>query len=294
MSRPSRRLVRYGALALLAALVAGLVVALVRQPERGRVDLGGQALVVRPALTPRDPQFGDTVTAAVDVFADPGKLDTASIQVRTRFRPYVPVSSTRSVEHTGGAVVLHLSSRIRCLTLPCVPREKVQAFSFPPVRVSYREGSVTRVASSAWPALHVHSRVTAAEVARPVLRVPPPVAAEPSYRVSPDLAGYGLLALAALLAAGGAALLLRVALTHADRSKPRVPPLERVLVELAASCSNGDSGRRRRALEDLARELEPIDEPLSKESRVLAWGPREPQPDAISDLSDRVRTVVRR
>ena len=47
-------------------------------------------------------------------------------------------------------------------------------------------------------------------------------------------------------------------------------PLDRALGELATA--NGDSGRRRRALEQLAREIEPIDPGLSAESRVLAWG----------------------
>jgi hypothetical protein len=66
-----------------------------------------------------------------------------------------------------------------------------------------------------------------------------------------------------------------------------------VLSELTASSSNGDSGRRRRALEMLARELEPLDQSLSAESRVLAWGPEEPRPQAISDLTARVRKEVR-
>jgi hypothetical protein len=68
--------------------------------------------------------------------------------------------------------------------------------------------------------------------------------------------------------------------------------LERILDELTSSLMNGDSGRRRRTLEQLARELEPLDEPLSFESHVLAWAPHDPEPAAIADLAQRVRTVV--
>jgi hypothetical protein len=174
-----------------------------------------------------------------------------------------------------------------------VPAGRAKTFHFRPVRVSYEDGSTTRTATSSWPVLQVHSRVTAADVARPVLSVPAPVAAPARYRFSPTAAGWALIVVAVLLAASGAALLLSVGLRRIAPTPERVAPLERVLGELAASCSNGDSGRRRRALEDLARELEPLDEPLSLESRVLAWGPDDPQPAAISDLTTRVRTEVR-
>jgi hypothetical protein len=127
-----------------------------------------------------------------------------------------------------------------------------------------------------------------------VLRVPAPVAAAAEYRVSPTATGYVLLVVAGLLAASGVFLLLRVGLRRVAPARRAVPPLERVLAELAASSANGDSGRRRRALEELARELEPLDAPLSAESRVLAWGPDEPQADTVSDLASRVRKEVQR
>ena len=78
------------------------------------------------------------------------------------------------------------------------------------------------------------------------------------------------------------------------RGRSREAPLDRILHELAAVSTNGDSGRRRRALEELARELEPLDEPLSAESRVLAWAPADPRPETIADLTDRVRAAVTR
>jgi hypothetical protein len=289
----SRRLPQLGALAALIALAVGLVLALAHGPSGARVDLGGRAVSVRQDLTPRDPRFGDTVLATIDVFADPSRVDAGSLKVKARFGPYAVSSSSRSVRTAGGISVTHVENRLRCLTLRCVPPGRVKAFRFKPVRVSYRAGSRTHAVASPWPALRVHSRVTEADLARSVLRVPEPVAAPPSYSLSPTATGWGLLALAALLAGGGAVLLLMVALRRTAPARRRVPPLERVLRELAAASTNGDSGRRRRALEELARELEPLDLPLSVESRVLAWGPAEPRTEAISDLTSRVRRSVR-
>jgi FMN phosphatase YigB (HAD superfamily) len=68
--------------------------------------------------------------------------------------------------------------------------------------------------------------------------------------------------------------------------------VERILLELEAGGTNGDSGRRRSALEQLARELGPVDPELSSESRVLAWAPTDPPPDAIEELARRARQLV--
>jgi uncharacterized protein (DUF58 family) len=141
----------------------------------------------------------------------------------------------------------------------------------------------------------VHTRVSASDVKQPFLRVGPAQPSQTQYRLPPEAIGYTLLALAALLALGGGALALRVAFGAGwVPRRSGAAPLERILRELAGASSNGDSGRRRRALEDLARELEPVNEPLSVESRVLAWAPQDPPPEAIADLTSRVLAEVRR
>jgi hypothetical protein len=272
-----RRLLQAGALALLIALGAGLTVALLHGPSHG--DLGSGPLTIRTQLSPQDPQFGDTVVATLDVFGAP-----RDVRVGSKFAPYDVVSSRRSVRTVGGQSFVRIVTRLRCLELRCLPRAAVKTFRLKPVHVS---GAV-----HPWPPLRVHSRITKADSARPVLRIPPPAAAPARYRVSPTAAGTVLLVLAGLLAAGGVFLLLRVALRKIAPTRRPLPPLERVLAELAAASSNGDSGRRRRALEELASELEPLDEPLSVESRVLAWGPDDPRPEAVSDLAARVRQEV--
>jgi hypothetical protein len=258
-------------------VVAALVLAAAAAPA------GAAPPSIQAQLFPQDPQFGDTVVATVEV-AVPAGVDPSTVRIHAEFGPYEVLSRSRSTTAAGIAV----TSRLRCLDLPCVPREQVKSFRFKPVRISYGRTSETR----SWPPLRVHSRVTKADDAAPVLRIPAPAAAPDAYRVSPNALGYGLLVLGGLLAVGGAALLLAVGLRRTSPRR-RVAPLDQVLAELAASCTNGDSGRRRRALEDLARELEPLDESLSAESRVLAWGPDEPRAEAISELTSRVRTEVR-
>lgn len=273
-----RRLLQAGALALLIALGAGLTVALLHGPSHG--DLGSGPLTIRTQLSPQDPQFGDTVVATLDVS---GAGD--NVRVRSNFAPYAVVSSRRSVRTAGGESFVRIVTRLRCLELSCLPRASIKTFRLKPVRVAGE--------AHAWPPLRVHSRITKADSARPVLRVPPPAAEAARYRISPTAAGTVLLVLAGLLAASGVFLLLRVALRKIGPTRRPLPPLELVLAELAAASSNGDSGRRRRALEELARELEPLDEPLSVESRVLAWGPDDPRPETVTDLATRVRQEVR-
>lgn len=294
MSARSRHALSLAALALLLVLALTLALALRHEPGQTSVHLGDRPVAVERALTPRDPQFGDTVVATIDVFVDPARVDTHTVRVRTSFAPYGVASSRRTVRSVAGVSVTHVVDRLRCLAAVCVPPGDSRTVRFPPVRVSYRNGARPATLVAAWPALRLHSRVAKADLRHPILRVPRPQPAASDYRLPPRATGYTLLALAGLMALGGGALLLRVGLRRRDPARRGAPPLERILGELAAASSNGDSGRRRRALEELARELEPLDEPLSVESRVLAWAPHDPQPDAISELTSRVRTAVSR
>jgi hypothetical protein len=286
----SRRLLPLGALVFLAALVIGLVLAL-RTSPRGQQARPAEPVSVVQTLSPREPQFGDPVVATVDVVVDPRRVDPGSVRVTTGFAPYRVAASSRTTHRDGGTSVTRFESRLRCLDAACVPPGAASTVRFAAVRVSYREGSRRRSLALAWPALHVHSRVTRADLRHPLLHVPPPQV-HADYRLPPRATGYALLALAALLGVGGCALLLLVALRRLEPRRRAPTPLDRLLRELATP--NGDSGRRRRALEQLARELEPVDPGLSVESRVLAWGPGDPPPDAVADLAGRAQTAVGR
>ncbi len=286
----SRRLLPLGALVLLAALVIGLVFALRTSPGGPQARPAEPVSVVR-TLSPREPQFGDPVVATVDVVVDPRRVDPGSVRVTTGFAPYRVAARSRTAHSERGTSVTRFESRLRCLDVACVPPGAASTVRFEPVRVSYREGSRPRSLTVAWPALHVHSRVARADLVHPLLRVPPPQA-HADYRLPPQATGYALLALAALLGVGGFALFVLVGLRRLEPRRRAPAPLDRLLLELGTP--NGDSGRRRRALEQLARELEPIDPGLSAESRVLAWGPGDPGPDAVADLAGRAQAAGRR
>jgi hypothetical protein len=294
MTSRSRRIVVVTG--LVVVLAAGFAVAALRRPGQASVRLAGAPVSVLKTVSSRDPLFGDTVTAAVDVFVDTRRVDAGSVRIRGGFAPFRVASRTGpAVRRTGDVSVVHVEYRLTCLDGACVPEGEHRTLRLPALRVGYRDGARAVSLSSAWPALRVHTRVTAGDLQRPFLRVGPPRPSPTRYRLPPEATGYTLLALAALLALGGAALALRTGLGAGWLPRRRsATPLEQILRELAAASSNGDSGRRRRALEHLARELEPVSEPLSVESRVLAWAPQEPGPEAIADLTSRVEAEVRR
>ena len=287
----SSRRALFAGVALVGVLAAAVLFAALHRPGASTVPRGSHAVSVQAWLSPREPQYGDTVLAGADVFVDPRRVDPRTVRLRTDFAPYRVIAATRSIQRSDGYSVVHLEERLRCLGVTCVPAGARKTVRFAPLRVAYGRGAARTALSVSWPALRVQSRVAAADLAHPVLRTPsaPPA---PDYRVPATATGYALLALAAVLAVAGAALVLRVALrAGAPRLRRPEPLLDRILGELGAASSNGDAARRRRALEQLAGALEEVDGSLSTESRVLAWGRDDPQADAISELTRRVRAV---
>lgn len=283
----ARRALALAALLLAAGLAAFFAVAALRGPSQSAVRLSGRPVAVVRTLSAAEPQFGDSVVATIDVFVDARRVDPRSVTVDARFTPFAVTSSTRSVRRAGGVSIVRVVDRLDCLDAPCLPKSAAATFRFPRLRIAYRGG----VLVAAWPALRVHARLEAADLAHAVLRVGPPQAHQ-SYRLPPGVTGWLLLAAGLVGALGGFTLIARATLPllAVARGRRRGTPLERILGELTSA--NGDIGRRRRTLEQLARELEPLDESLSFESRVLAWSPQEPEPAAISDLAQRVQSVV--
>jgi hypothetical protein len=283
----ARRALALAALLLAAGLAAFFAVAALRGPSQNAVRLSGRPVAVVRTLSAAEPQFGDSVVATIDVFVDARRVDPRSVTVDARFTPFAVTSSTRSVRRAGGVSIVRVVDRLDCLDAPCLPKSASATFRFPRLRIAYRGG----VLVAAWPALRVHARLEAADLGHAVLRVGPPQAHQ-SYRLPPGVTGWLLLAAGLVGALGGFTLIARATLPllAVARGRRRGTPLERILGELTSA--NGDIGRRRRTLEQLARELEPLDESLSFESRVLAWSPQEPEPAAISDLAQRVRSVV--
>jgi hypothetical protein len=276
------RVAAFGVLLLAAMLAGAFAVAIAHGPTAQRVQLGAPVSVVA-ALSPAEPRFGDLVTARIRVFVDPARVNPASVRVRTSYAPYETAARVRSVRRAGGVVHVEVTEQLRCLTLECVPLEPRRSFQFEPVQVSWERGHELRRLVVPWTPLRVHGRVGANDVASPALRVGRPEAADLGYAIPPRVAGFALLAVAAGLASLGAGLLLRLALAGLRRRQGKTA-LQRILDELTSA----DPGRRRRALEELARELAPRDLSLATESRVLAWAPRPPADGAVDDLARRV------
>ena len=286
MSR--RRTLAVAGLAVAAGLAAVFVVAALHRPEQAGVRIAGRPVAALRSLTPTEPQFGDPVVATIELVVDQRRVDPRLVTFDARFTPFSVTSSTRSVRHEAGLTIVRVVDRLDCLDRACLPTDAAATFRFPHLQVAYPGGTL----SEAWPAVRVHARLQAADLEHALLRVGP-AQAHPSFRLPPAATGWTLLGVAIACALGGVALLLRPALPALALGRPRGgTPLEEILRELANGRVNGDAGRRRRTLEQLARELEPLDAPLAFESRVLAWAPQEPAADTIADLTRRVRSVV--
>lgn len=256
---------------LVAAAVA--VVAMLLLARGPSTPRSGQ-LTVHAALTPPVVQFGDRVTARVDVTA------VRSAHVDASFVPLTQLSKPKVVRDAEG---VHWSVQLSCLDQVCAAPRKV--FTLPDAHVNGR--------LMMWPRLVVRGRVTKEDLARD----PPPLVANTdpgraSYRVAPGRAAWLLEALALALALGGVALLGRqaalVARARRERAR-RLTQLERALV-LARESEQRDAVDRRRAVGLVARLLSRRGEELAAPAADLAWAPREPDPDEIEQL---VRDVER-
>ena len=283
-----RRALAIAGLALAAGLAAVFVVAALHGPEQAGVRVAGRPVAALRSLTPTEPQFGDTVVATIELVVDQRRVDPRLVTFDARFTPFSVTSSTRSVRHEAGLTIVRVVDRLDCLDRACLPVGAAATFRLPHLQIAYPGGTL----SEAWPAVRIHARLQAADLQHALLRVGP-AQAHPSFRLPPAPTGWALLGVAIACALGGLALLLRTALPALALGRSRGgAPLEEILRELANGSANGDIGRRRRTLEQLARELEPLDAPLAFESRVLAWAPQDPAADAIADLARRVRSAV--
>jgi hypothetical protein len=280
-----------GAAALLLVGIVGAVL-LLRAPSAAQAKLAHPPIDVRAWFTPNDPQFGDVVVAHVEAIVDTTRVDPASVNPLPRLAPFLVVRETRTVHRAGHVADVRFDEQLQCLTVYCVPAHDVLKPKFKPLVVRFADRGKRGTASLDWPTLTVHSRLTAATRAHPTVRFGPPLSTPASYRVRPHTAGMVALVVALVLGLAGIALLLWLALGPLLERRRGPNPVERILRELQAQ-TNGDSGHRRAALEQLARELAPLDRDLSRESRTLAWAPDDPPRDAIDELARRAREANR-
>jgi hypothetical protein len=301
-----------------AALLAALVVVLIGW-QRGGEESALPEAAGRPELeagvivAPREVLFGDTVEARFEIVLDKERVDPESVRVAADFSPWeiVGKSATRR-QDDGDVSYLRTTFELRCVTGTCLPSGQSARYDFRPARIAYGAPRDERIEESSvelpLPPIRVYSRFTAANrdadpFSSPwradVLTLP-----AASYGVSPGLLLVILLGGAALAAIGGLALAYVAWPRRVPAPPPEPPPpapipvlspLEQALVLLEESIRRNGAAAQRRALEQVAEQLELSDwgdAKLAREARVLAWSEDVPPVDETTSLAARVRSVL--
>jgi hypothetical protein len=269
-----------------AAVLALVGVLLLARMSGTRGVAPPEMIAAHVSLTPPVVQFGDRVTAELDVIFDRPALHTSYAQVQASFAPLAQLSAPR-IKRTkrGNADVLRYTVELSCLDQVCAGTRKVVQLPGASVSVGGKTLSVQ------WPKLVVRGRVTAQDLKQD----PPPLVADasvpqPSYRIGPSLAATLLEVLAAVLALAGVALAGHQAVLVARarrRRASRQTQLERALV-LAREAGGRAPADRRRAVGLLARLLARRGEALADPARDLAWSTPAPAPDDVELLVARI------
>jgi hypothetical protein len=291
-----RRFAFIGALAT-AAVVAVLGVALGWWHGGARIERPSRPLETTATLSLRSVEFGDPLTARLDLLVDPREVDPAGIRIKPRFAPYRVTAAQRRVRRAGGVLISYRFA-LECLSPACVPGRAPVEKRFLPAFVSFptRSGRVERLTVD-WPSYLLVSRLTDADRANPTdrLHVDSTIAAV-TYRVAPGTLRALLTAASAallLLAAALTALALRRRAQPPVLAEPDLPPLSRALLFVHASTSNGFPDDRRKALSRLARELRVSEQPeLARAAARLAWSAEPPSAEAAGTFASQVETEL--
>ncbi len=271
----------------------------------------GRAIATGRSIAPTTHLFADPVAARLEIVVDRTLLDPERIDLKTTFDPYELVGQGELARKDFRQYTrLRYEFTLRCLTLACVP-EEVQAevgpggargerrtFRLQPAQILYDDpsGDLPPVLRSvAWPPLTSVSRLSVASVQSEFpFRATPTELPAASYRVSPLPLAVGLL----LAALAFLVLPTRLGLRWwrrrhppaLEEAEPERTPLERAIVLVEWANERPDDADRRKALEQLAEELEQAGEAkLAEEAAALAWSRAAPSSEAASALVGRVR-----
>ena len=268
-----RRLVAVGAILVLAVVPAAQ----------------GAPPVVRVSVAPDAPRFGDTLTYTVDVAVPGGRAGSTSVttDVGVLTRVAAP-ETTRSVEGDVAHVVV--TERLACLVARCVARAGERVVDIPPARVSV--GGVELRGAKV--SLRVRPRVPLAAVraTEPSFRRPPgPAAVTP--RVDPAALQAVLVAAGCVLLVVGVIVLALPLLRRRERRTPfgRVDPLLRA-VRLLKESTTRDGPDRRRAASHAGRLVG--ETAVAIDAARVAWSRRDPGPEDVTALADRVEQAAGR
>jgi hypothetical protein len=264
-------------------------------------------------VAPREVLFGDTVTARFDVVVDKQRVDPDSVRVAADFDPWeVAGKPNARRQDDGGTSYVRITYLLRCVSGTCVPSGQSGRYTFRPARIAYGAASDQRIEESSievpLPPIRVYSRFAVANrdadpFSSPwradVLTLP-----AVSYGISPGLLILVLLSGAALAIAGAVALAY-VAWPRRQPAPPPLPappppvrvlsPLEQALELLEDSIRVNGAAEQRRALEQVAEQLELSewgDSKLAREARVLAWSEDVPPVEQTTSLAAQVRDVL--
>ena len=244
------------------------------------------------APVPARISFGDVIHARIVVDLETRRVDAGSLHVAAAFTPFT-ASGAPSVRrsNSGGRTVVTYEYVLSCLTDGCVPRR--DGFVFPSANVSAVVDGTRRAVGVRWPRFVVTSRSSEKDAARST----PPFRSDTSLppigtAISASLL-VGLFAAVAAVLGLAALAALRIACRRPRPARPSLPPLERAIALVRETAREGDEGRRRRALESLARTLQEHGEvALGRETRTLAWSAEPPARKPMDDLAERASHEV--
>jgi len=210
--------------------------------------------------------------------------------------------------HVGRFAQVTWTWTLRCLTSPCVPKERFHVFRFSPVHIDYLTpaGSTKYSLDAVWPKVEVLSQVSPGVVAFLAKtkhlnwRFHLTPVASPTYRISATslfwivLVGGIAALLAAALLTGRWWLVLHPRKTAAPGTVQAGSTLERALAVLEWAHARGDETLQRKALERVAGEIvvetpAPDVDDLSRTARELAWSSRTPEDSEVESFSERAR-----
>jgi len=248
-------------------------------------EAAGKPIGVATLLTPAAVQFGDPVTAEVDVRYDPRIVDGRSIRIAPGFLPYVVVSKPQ-VRSASGSLRIRYS--LLCVTEGCLPTHGPRRLRFAPVAVTGLVAGRHVAVTAPWRPLTVTTRLKTSDLAgQPRFRspaAPPP----PRYRLGPGPLAVGSIVTAALCVLGAAAIVAFAFSRRRRRMSMRArPPLE-VAIAYVRDSTRRSGPDRRRALELLAEAADGERErELALAAADAAWSRLPPTPAGAGELADR-------
>ncbi len=264
-------------------------------------------------VSPREVLFGDTVRARFEIVVDNERVDPDSVRVAADFDPWEVIGkSTTTRQDDGDASYLRTTFALRCVSGTCVPSGQSARHDFRPARITYGVPSDQRAEESSvevpLPPVRLYSRFAVANRDADPFQSPwradsltlPAV----TYGISPGYLLAALLGGAALAVAAGIGLAYVAWPRHAPAPPPEpappppepvLSPLEQALVLLEHSIRVNGAAAQRRALEQVAEQLELSewgDPELARDARVLAWSEDVPPVEETTSLAARVRGAL--